>query len=500
MGVTEARSTPSTTRRPTGSARACGPSAWSPDGVDRGASRTTATACHRRAVARRVARRGPRAARALPRRWSRRPRATGATAGGAGGMSDAGHWSRLERRRARRAVDGRHRGGGDAARAARVGPRLALRRGAGGAARGHAGAHRRRDARVGARARDRAARRRRRRRSPSCASCAAGSRDGARAARHARRGRRARTRSRCGRTSRSPPARATSSCYSSMRELARREPTFALHVHVARPDPEAGGARLSTACARTCRCCSRCRPTRRSGRAATPGWPRCARRCSRPSRASASRACSASYADYVEAVDVLLRCDAFPEPTFLWWDVRLQPRFGTLEVRVMDAQTRSSDTAALTALVQCLVRLEAREGTRATRSCRGPRCSRRTASSPRATGWRRAHRPGEPSAGGPRASGSASCSTPARRTPPSSAARPSSRRVRGARGTPGAARQRSRAGRGPTPQLGRADAGAARRLHLGARRAGRARRLSRCAGSRESCGATATPDRERSTA
>jgi carboxylate-amine ligase len=66
-----------------------------------------------------------------------------------------------------------------------------------------------------------------------------------------------------------------------------------------------------------------------------------------------------SYAEYVEAIDVLVRCDAIPEPTFLWWDARLQPRFGTVEVRVMDAQTRIEDTAALTALVQCLVRLEA---------------------------------------------------------------------------------------------------------------------------------------------
>jgi glutamate---cysteine ligase / carboxylate-amine ligase len=67
----------------------------------------------------------------------------------------------------------------------------------------------------------------------------------------------------------------------------------------------------------------------------------------------------ASYAEYVEAVDVLLRCGAFPEPTFLWWDVRLQPTLGTIEVRIMDAQTRAGDTAALAALVQCAVRLEA---------------------------------------------------------------------------------------------------------------------------------------------
>ena len=41
--------------------------------------------------------------------------------------------------------------------------------------------------------------------------------------------------------------------------------------------------------------------------------------------------------------------------------MRLQPRFGTLEVRVMDAQTRLADTVAIVALVQCLVRLEALE-------------------------------------------------------------------------------------------------------------------------------------------
>jgi gamma-glutamyl:cysteine ligase YbdK (ATP-grasp superfamily) len=34
----------------------------------------------------------------------------------------------------------------------------------------------------------------------------------------------------------------------------------------------------------------------------------------------------------VEAIDVLIRCDAVPEPTFLWWDVRPQPRFGTVAV------------------------------------------------------------------------------------------------------------------------------------------------------------------------
>ena len=87
-----------------------------------------------------------------------------------------------------------------------------------------------------------------------------------------------------------------------------------------------------------------------------------ARRSSRPSRAPASRARSRTYAEYAEAIDALIRCGAIPEPTFIWWDVRLQPKLGTLEVRVMDAQTRIRDTAALVALVQCLVRLEALDG------------------------------------------------------------------------------------------------------------------------------------------
>ena len=68
-----------------------------------------------------------------------------------------------------------------------------------------------------------------------------------------------------------------------------------------------------------------------------------------------------SYAEYVEAIDSLLRLDAVPEPTFVWWDARLQPRFGTIEVRIMDAQTRIADVAALTAIVQCAIRLESEE-------------------------------------------------------------------------------------------------------------------------------------------
>ncbi len=151
------------------------------------------------------------------------------------------------------------------------------------------------------------------------------------------------------------------SIYDSMRELARREPTFALHVHVAVPDAEAAVRALRGLRAHV--------PLLLALSANSPFWQ------GRDTGLASARTPVfgvfprvgiprpfASYAEYVEAVDLLLRAEAFPEPTFLWWDVRLQPRFGTIEVRVMDAQTRAGDNAALAALVQCIVRLEATEG------------------------------------------------------------------------------------------------------------------------------------------
>ncbi len=149
--------------------------------------------------------------------------------------------------------------------------------------------------------------------------------------------------------------------YGSMRELARREPTFALHVHVAVPDPESAIVAFNRLRSHL--------PLLLALSANSPFWQ------SRETGLASARTplfqafprvgiprAFADYEDYVSTIDLLLRCEAFPEPTFLWWDVRLQPRFGTIEVRIMDAQTTVADSAALTALVQCLVRLEATEG------------------------------------------------------------------------------------------------------------------------------------------
>lgn len=149
--------------------------------------------------------------------------------------------------------------------------------------------------------------------------------------------------------------------YGLMRELARREPTFGLHIHVGVGDPDDAVTLYN-----------RLRPHlplllalsanspywqgRDSGLASarTPifqAFPRVG--IPRPFD---------SYEDYVEAIDLLLRSQAIPEPTHLWWDVRLQPRFGTVEIRIMDVQSSPEFTHALVGLVQTIAHLELEEG------------------------------------------------------------------------------------------------------------------------------------------
>ena len=90
----------------------------------------------------------------------------------------------------------------------------------------------------------------------------------------------------------------------------------------------------------------------------------------------------ADYADSVDAVDALVAPGAIPDPSFLWWDVRLQPALG---VRATDAQSTVWEVAPLVALIQSLARLELeRESSQAMPRAR--RFSPRTASSLPATG------------------------------------------------------------------------------------------------------------------
>jgi carboxylate-amine ligase len=141
---------------------------------------------------------------------------------------------------------------------------------------------------------------------------------------------------------------------STMRALAEREPTMALHVHVAVPDGAAAvraldGLRQELPLLLALSANSPFWRARDSGFASmrTPVF-------SMFPRVGIPRSFGA-YAEYVRVVEALVGTGAVPDPTFLWWDVRAQPRFGTVEVRIMDAQSRVADVAGIAALVQCLV-------------------------------------------------------------------------------------------------------------------------------------------------
>src|SRR6476619_3201405 len=149
--------------------------------------------------------------------------------------------------------------------------------------------------------------------------------------------------------------------HGTMADLASREPTFALHVHVGVPDEDRGIELYNRLRAHL--------PMLLALSANSPFWQGRATGLA-STRTSVFGAFPrtgvprrfTSYEDWVQTVDTLLRSGAFPEPTFLWWDVRPQPALGTVEVRVMDAQTDVDATAALVALVQSLARLELEEG------------------------------------------------------------------------------------------------------------------------------------------
>lgn len=62
------------------------------------------------------------------------------------------------------------------------------------------------------------------------------------------------------------------------------------------------------------------------------------------------------YADYAEVVGQLEKTGCIADYTHIWWDIRPHPRFGTIEVRVMDAISHVEETVALAAYVQGLVK------------------------------------------------------------------------------------------------------------------------------------------------
>jgi carboxylate-amine ligase len=140
-----------------------------------------------------------------------------------------------------------------------------------------------------------------------------------------------------------------------MQYIARRELIFGMHVHVAVDDPEkaikvVNGLLVQIA------------PLLALS-ASSPFWR------GEPTGLASSRQMVFSafprsgppprfrdYADYAEVVGQLERSGCIPDYTSIWWDIRLHPRLGTVEVRICDAVTRVQDAVAIAAYCQAVVK------------------------------------------------------------------------------------------------------------------------------------------------
>ncbi len=63
-----------------------------------------------------------------------------------------------------------------------------------------------------------------------------------------------------------------------------------------------------------------------------------------------------NYTEYAEIVGQLEKTGCIADYTHIWWDVRPHPKWGTIEMRVMDGVTRIEDSVAIAAYVQSLVK------------------------------------------------------------------------------------------------------------------------------------------------
>jgi glutamate---cysteine ligase / carboxylate-amine ligase len=140
-----------------------------------------------------------------------------------------------------------------------------------------------------------------------------------------------------------------------LRFVARQEIIFGLHVHVGLDDPDkaihvANGMRVHV-------------PVLLALSANSPFW-----------RGDATGLASTrmpifrqfprvgippyydGWADFAARIDFMVEAGVLSDYTWLWYDVRPHPNFGTVEVRAMDAQTHVEHTLALAALIQAMVK------------------------------------------------------------------------------------------------------------------------------------------------
>jgi glutamate---cysteine ligase / carboxylate-amine ligase len=141
----------------------------------------------------------------------------------------------------------------------------------------------------------------------------------------------------------------------SMRGLVRRTPECALHLHVGMPDAETA--------IRVFNAMRSYLPMLVALSANSPMWFG-----QDSGLASARFALVRSYprrvvprafedlGDYARAIAAVTQAGGLSDYTYVWWDVRLHPRLGTIEFRELDAQSRIGDAEAIAAFVQALTR------------------------------------------------------------------------------------------------------------------------------------------------
>jgi carboxylate-amine ligase len=62
------------------------------------------------------------------------------------------------------------------------------------------------------------------------------------------------------------------------------------------------------------------------------------------------------YADWSRRIGFMVDSKVIRDYTYLWYDVRPHPNFGTVEIRAMDSQTRLEHTLGIAALIQAMVK------------------------------------------------------------------------------------------------------------------------------------------------
>jgi carboxylate-amine ligase len=142
---------------------------------------------------------------------------------------------------------------------------------------------------------------------------------------------------------------------SALRFVARQELIFGMHVHVGVDDPDkaihvANGMRVHL-------------PVLLALSANSPFW-RADATGLQSTRSPIFRAfprvgippAYRDWADYEREIGFMVESGVMEDYTYLWYDVRPHPDFGTVEVRVCDSQTRIEHTLGLTALIQAMVK------------------------------------------------------------------------------------------------------------------------------------------------